>query len=131
MGANFSEFAMPQNTLNWYANYEYFTNKNENHNTSVVMHIQQTHAVPNEIPPTCSHHSTAAHPVLYTDISRCSYYVCIILVKPFILTLQENIFDVHHLVGFPVNVWQYTKCLLQMYPIVQAWHIFMHASFYY
>ena len=47
----------------------------------------------------------------------------------FILTLQENILNVHHLVDFPVNVWQYTICLLQMYPIVQAWH--MHASFNY
>ena len=48
MGANFSEFAMPQNTLNWYANNEH---KNDNHNTLVVMRIQQTYALPNEIPP--------------------------------------------------------------------------------
>ena len=33
MGANFSEFAMPQNALNWYANNEHFTYKNDIHNT--------------------------------------------------------------------------------------------------
>jgi len=33
--------------------------------------------------------------------------MCKIIVQTFILTLQENVFDVHHLVDFnPVNVWQ-------------------------
>ena len=94
------------------------------------MHIQQTH-VSNEIPP-----------VPITIQQHTQYYcwhillllLCVQslsnLMQTFILTLQEYIFDVHHLVDFPVNVWQYTKCLLQMYPIVQAWLIFMHVWFY-
>ena len=35
----------------------------------------------------------------------------------FILTLQEKIFEVHHLVDFPMTV---DNRLLQMYPKVQA-----------
>ena len=46
-------------------------------------------------------------------------------------TLQEYIFDVHHPVDFLiVNVWQQTMymCLLQMYLIVQAWHIYTYVA---
>jgi len=37
-------------------------------------------------------------------------------------TLQENIFDVHHIGDFAMNVWQWAIWLLQIYPIVQAWY---------
>ena len=95
------------------------------------MHIQQTHVVPNEIPPVPIRKAT--HPTT-ADTSRC-YYLCVQslsnLMQTFILTLQENISDVHHLVDFAVMSDTTQMSVAQMYPLVQAWHIFMHASFYY
>ena len=73
------------------------------------MHIQQTYALPNEIPPvpiTIQQHTQYYCwyiPLLLLCVQSLSN-----LMQTLILTLQENIFDAHLLVDFTVNVWQYT-----------------------